>query len=253
MKFKTIGIRSLLLFAGTQIGHAAYVTGFEQPPYNHSLDLAGQQGWTINDNTLNLSSFAFWNGDWAAYLGGFYDAPAVVNVDLSHSYDLPMAGSSFGVDFTIIGSSASYPGRDSFGFSLKEGVADLMRVAFEPGAPGRLEVLWYDNLNVGHTLTPVSQDIFYSGSYVLTLKFNPSGADTAFVATLTGSNTFTWGGILPGTAGAYVSSFSADYDVEGVEAGDNFMLFDGISIIPEPASAGLAGLGMLLLMRRRRN
>lgn len=240
---------------------ATYISGFEAPTYNHALDLAGQDGWAINDATGNLSAFSLWNGSYAGYLGGLYSSPSILNVDLTHSFSTPVAGTVFDVDFDIEGSSTTYPNRDAFGWSFKSGPVDVLRVAFEPGLPTRMEVAWYDSANVRHLLTPVSQDIFYNGKYHLQVSFSSSGVDALFNATLTGANSFSWNGTLPGAGSSNFTAFGADFDVlgaTGADAGDNFMLFDGLSIanaIPEPASSflGAALAAGLLLRRFRRN
>ena len=239
---------------------AAYITGFEAPAYNHSTDLAGQQSWSINDPTTTISYFSFWNGSWAGYLGGFYNAPTVAGVNLSQTYSAPVVGTVFDVDFRIVGSSASFPNRDSFGWTFKTGSGDLVRFAFEPTTVNldRLEIVWYDNLNVRHTILPTSQDLFLDGDYHLKVSFNASGADSAFTAILSGTNSVSWSGTLPGTVGATLASFGADYDVYGAvppsSAGDNFMVFDGVSLqsVPEPAGAVLALSACLALVSRRR-
>lgn len=260
MKFAS-ACTALCLLVSTRVGFSGtFLAGFEAPTYNHALNLAGQNGWGINDSTIDLSTFALWNGSYAGYIGGTYSAPAILNVDLTHSFDAPVGGTVFDVDFDIEASSASNPNRDSFGWSFKSGATDVLRLAFEPGLPTRLEVAWYDNANVRHVLTPISQDIFYGGKYHLNVSFSTSGADALFSATLTGTNSFSWNGTLLGAGSSYLTAFGADFNVLGAtgdDAGNNFMIFDGLSIInpvPEPSSAflGAAFAAGLLLRRKRR-
>ena len=245
---------------GTQGSYAAsFVSGFEPPSYVPFTELVPQDGWTINDPTADLSYIVSWNGSNAGLVGGLLSAPAILNVDLIHSFAAPLDGTNFDVDLSVQPSSASNPNRDAFGWSFKSGASDIMRVAFEPGIPGRLEIAWYDNANVRHVLTPISQDIFYNSPYHLSISFSSSGPDAQFNASLFGTNAVAWSGNLPGAGGASLTTFAADFDVRGatgINAGDNYMLFDGVSItnpIPEPAGALLAGVFCIgLVLRRKR-
>ena len=258
MNFIAFGTVVLAAVISSPMSRAAYSTGFEDERKYLSVYPRWQDGWSINDSTPNLSNFASLNGSFAGGIGALFSSPSVLNVDLIHSYSAPVAGTKFDVDFDIEQSSVSFPNRDSFGWSFKSGASDLFRVAFEPGAAGRLEVAWYDSSNVRHTITPASQDIFYGGLYHLEAVFSAAGADALFTATLTGANPFSWSGTLTGAGSANLSAFGADFDVSGAtgdQAGDNFMLFDNLSIttVPEPSGALLSGVFAAgLLLRRRR-
>ncbi len=250
----------LSLLAGLTEVNAAFVTGFESPTYNHSFQLAGQDGWTINDPVPDVSNFAFWNGSYAGLLGGIYSAPNTTQVALSHPFSAPAGGVMFDVDFLVqdvVGSP--HPQRDSFGWSFQTtGPGDVFRVAFEPtGIATQLEIAWYDNANVRHTLLPTSQDILYRGNYHLSVDFTDSGPNLGFTASITGTNTVTWTDSLVGAGGQNLTSFAAEWNLSSVmvsEAGDNFMIFDGLSIIPEPSTSFLsAGFVACLLFRRKRS
>ena len=253
----TATITSLLLFGPAKVGAALFSADFESPDYNSSVELAGQQGWTINSSIPNISHFASVNASTAGLLGGTFAGPEIANIALNHAYSASAGGTSFDVDFRINPSTPSFPQRDSFGWSFKaSGPGDLFRVAFEPGVPGQLQVLWYDNVNVGHTLPPAGQDIFYGGApYHLNVGFTDAGADLNFTATITGSNAVSWSGTLAGAGGANLTSFAAVWNLNGpiVDAGDNFMTFDGLTIVPEPSASLLSvALATGLMLRRKR-
>jgi hypothetical protein len=250
---------------------AAYYSGFEAPIYTTGPlltapnDLHGQDGWAINGANLpgtgtqttpsQLSTFVQLTppGDIWGTLGGQWSTPNTKTVEVGHSAVLPLFGTVFSVDFDIIGSTATFPNRDMFGWSLKDSTAaDLVRVAFEPGQPGLLEVVWYDAAN---TRTSTGFDIAYNAIYNLSLSFaTVNGSDLTFYGAIAGSNTVNFNGVLTGAASANIASVNADFDVTSATAagaGDNYMAFNALAV-PEPSSMLTAGLALIGLAGRRR-
>ncbi len=246
------------------------MTGFENPPFApydgvdpESGQIAGTDGWSINNSVVAVSFVVdAWDPDGAgsspftqaAGLGGLFDSPgAGENVDLTQQVSLGLNSLVFAVDFAVVPADL-FPGQDAFGFTISSASASepLMRVAFEPpGGNGDLEIAWYDNLGNRNLITPESQDIFYNGTYSLSLDFTESGADAAFTGSLSGTNSASFSGVLAGQSGTTVNSVGADFDV--VDDADNYMVFDNLVVIPEPQSAVLLMVSFsLCLLRRRR-
>lgn len=256
----------LTAFAGPSASAASLLAGFDSPEYtvdNVAADVAGQNGWTIDDATPDLSFFVAWaylgsaEGNHGAAVGAYLDSPVEPRVELANSYVGPLVDSLTSLKFSIQPSTTDFPGTDTFGFTYRDSdSASLFTLSLEPNPSfaDRAEVVWYDAAN---TRTPTGLDIFYGGAYDLALAFSGSGPNATFAATLTGSETVQFAGTLPDVAGATISTFGASIsrDPAAVEYGDNYLVFDTLSIqpvIPEPASALLAAAGLLLVVRRRR-
>lgn len=270
-----IAFRIATLAGSLLAAHAAsavsYMTDFENPPFlpfdgvdPASGQIAGTDGWQIN-SSVNAISFVvdLWDpdgggpmpGTQAAGLGGYFDTPGDgESVNLTHQVALNLSSLAFAVDFAVASSSNLFPGQDSFGFSISTATLPepLLRVAFEPpGGNGDLEIAWYDNAGNRNLITPISQDIFYGGTYKLSLDFAASGADAAFTGSISGSNSASFSGVLAGFSGASVDSIGADFDV--IDNADNYLVFDNFTAVPEPQSAVLLIFGFsLCLLRRKR-
>jgi hypothetical protein len=78
--------------------NAAYTTGFDATVYDTAVDVAGQDGWQINTPMQMSSFFVNLNRNSAAALGGYYDAPATPQVQLTHDYHGALCGTGFSVD-----------------------------------------------------------------------------------------------------------------------------------------------------------
>ncbi len=262
------GLATVALLSSSQAAY--FYANFDAPLYNTANwdqlggpDLHGQNGWTVDAANLptvgtlptqltTFTDFAGLGDTWGT-VGGQWSTPNTKNVELSHSAALPLGGSAFSVDLDIVKNDSVYPNRDKFGWSLKgAGAADVMRVAFEPGAPGLMEVVWY---NTSGTRFSTGKDIAYDAMYSLKVNFNANnGTDLYFNASITGLNTFNWSGTLAGQANTSIVSINADYDVTSAlpsGAGGNYMAFNGV-LIPEPSSMLTAGLAFLGLAFRRR-
>jgi hypothetical protein len=241
---------------------AAFYDNFNS--YTPNTELHGVGGWSVDAANLptvgvlpgGLGSsveLVSGSGDVWGTLGGRFSFPNTKNVELSHSAAVPLFGTAFQVDVDIVASTGGAPNRDIFGWSLKDGGgSDLIRFAFEPGAPGLMEVVWYDAANVR---TSTGHDIAYNSIYTLKASFSSvSGSDLTFNAAIVGINTVPFSGLLAGAAGANIATVNADFDVTSAlagGAGNNYMAFNGLEV-PEPSSMLTAGLALLGMTFRRR-
>ena len=188
-------------------------------------------------------------------MGGYYDAPALSDVRLSHPVSLPLVQTSLGADFAIVPSTLSFPGRDSFGWSFYNGSgSNLLTITLEPDIsnPVLFNVTWSTGAG---GVSSTGLGVEYNGPYSFHVEFsNGGGADAAFTATLIGSNSVSFNGTLPGLANETMASFGENWRKGTGAAGDNYMLIDNVFVVPEPsASLVLAGaLAMPLLVRRRK-
>lgn len=236
------------------VSAVSYMTGFEPPQYevnNELADVAGQNGWVIDDPTEDISFFVEWpdSSNHGAAIGGFFDVPNGTSAELSRAIGRPLAGTKVSLDFFVQSSTNEFPGRDSFFFHI----GDEFTLALEPSVDfaDQFEVAWYDSAN---TRTSSGWDIFYDSEYGLDLEFSDSG----FSATITGSEVLAFSGALPGAATGTFDHFGAGWalDPQAQEFGDNFLAFDNLDIrdVPEPAlsSVVFAGVvGLLTVVRRR--
>jgi hypothetical protein len=264
-------VRSLLL-AGFAIGSPAFGVSytFDSPTYNTTdtspadgygdVRVHGQDGWATTGATGTTPGIDFLvdpSGgvvDYWGAVGGLFSVAPVRNVELSHSAAAPLSALKITADFSIVESDPTVAaGRDSFGFTIRDGASQLMRVAFEPGVAGKMEIVWYSPTNVR---TSSGLDLSYGSLNSFSLMMSPSGMDTAFTASVTGLSPAMMTGILPGTSAANVTSFAVDYDVDPAVAvsanGSNYIMVNNLNIIPEPASVSALALGALAMFRRRR-
>jgi hypothetical protein len=233
---------------------AGFSTNFNSG-YDNTQAVAGQNGWSINDSTADLSFFVTYNFTDAAAVGGYYDAPALPDVRLSHGVSLPLVQTSLGADFAIVPSTLSFPGRDTFGWSFYNGSgSNLLTIMLEPDTsnPVLLNATWSTGAG---GMSSTGLGVEYNGPYSFHVEFsNAGGGNAAFTATLVGANSVSWSGTLPGMANETLASFGENWRKGTGAAGDNYMLMDNVFVVPEPSSIFiLAGsVAVPLLARRRR-
>jgi len=265
-----------VLVAFTPAVASAFVTTFPPVQYPLGSEVAGSNGWTINDSGDGgagyLSFVTTLNTSAAAALGGWYNIPAAAaptTVYLSQSTPGELQFVNFATTFAISPSTEFNQGRDGFGFSLRDSDdANLLTISLVPAAsPSTKYQVYY---TVGAEASQAAKngldDMFIevSGLYTLDLAFTPNGANPTFSGSVVGSNTQTFTGTATGLGSAALATFGAEWNVlpqnwvgdpaENLGGlGDNFLVFDNVSLIPEPSTALLAGLASLGLLRRRRN
>jgi hypothetical protein len=200
-----------LIFAAAAlvpVASSAYTATFPSGTFAQGAEVAGTDGWTISDPADHLSFVTTLNGDTAGAVGGLYNAPAApapTDVYLSHAAPSALQYTTFSVDFSIVGSDNDVPGRDGFGFSMRDAAnGNLLTISFAPVANITNDAFQV-KYTVGNT-TFNAQDgngdplfIFLSGGYNLNLAFSAAGANPTFSATVTSTTrlkakweTITW-------------------------------------------------------------
>lgn len=259
---------SLIALVAAPLAHTQILTaGFDSPEYNTdnaAVDVAGQNGWVINDPTPDISFFVLFGytgsapDNHGAAIGGYLDTPVEPFVELSNTYGGPLADSILSLKFAVPSSSDAFPGRDTFGWSFRDELSNsLFHISLEPNLSfnDRLEVVWYDS---AHTRTSTGFDLFYDSTYDLTVRFDADGPNTLFSANIDGADDLPFTGTLPGAADATLETFglSAQLAPGNTAYGDNFLLVDNLSVraIPESGPGLIALIPMVsgaLLLRRR--
>jgi hypothetical protein len=256
-----------LIFAAvalTPVVSSAFTATFPSGTFTVGAEVAGTDGWTINDAGQGGAGFLSFvttlNGDTAGAVGGLYNAPAAAaptDVYLSHAAPSALQYTTFSVDFAIVGSSG-VPGRDGFGFSMRDAVdGNLLTISFAPVANVTNDAFQV-KYTVGNT-TFNAQDgngdpliIFQGGEYNLSLAFAAT-TDPTFSATITGGvNSASFTGVATGLGAAQIASVGAVENTLTGQEGDNYLVFDNLSIIPEASSSLLLGFGALGFLTRRR-
>ncbi len=232
-------------------GAATLVENFEGLEFNDTLTpqvIDGVGGWA-DDETVDFSFLGMLNGSQAAVFGPIFEAPTGTEASLRHEVTRALAGTEVSLNFSVVGPDFLPGQQDGFGFSLWDGPTSLFSLSFEPPGGvggGDLQIFWADSSGTPNTPT-VPSDIFYALGYDLDMTFTASGANVDFSVDING---FVFGGTLAGAAGSNITDFSADYTQ--VDDGDSFLLFDNVSIIPEPQTAVLGLLALVGFGLRRR-
>lgn len=258
MKASLLAYVAAIGFAAT-VHATTYQSNFNSFP---GPEVAGTDGWVINDATPNLSFLPIWNGTQAAALGGFFDGPAVSPVALTHSYGESFGHTQMSFAFTINDSSDSFPNRDAFSISLANGANNLFTVFFTPAAQVAdptvpPDAVWNLAYATGNDApTSLTQGVLEGGSYSFNLIFTPNGATTDFSLTVVGSNTEIRTGNVAVAPGTVATDFGLNWIPNIAGAGDNFFNLDNLAVVPEASTSaavvllGLAGLGALARRKR---
>ena len=269
-KFLICAVVPLLTLAAPAFG-SVYYTDFTG--YSTASDLAGQDGWSINDPTANVSGLQNLGGEWgsrAAYLG--FATPSVSSVFVSHAVSTPMVDTvgnvngTFSALFRVIDSDSNggldSSNRDTFGFKLENAAGDNLfsfhlipfaQVASPELNNGFHTYAWSTGNNSPTAVLPsVASAEENAPSYLFSVSFSQGvGSDVNFTASV-GNQSF--GGVIPNSntetitkIGAFMNAFSTP-----ATTGSNYMNFDNVSLIPEPSSALLGLLGASFALGRRR-
>lgn len=243
-------------------------------------DLNGQNGWTSNGATATTgyvqSIAGVWGGRAASI--GYVDpvSPAIPYV--SHSVSTPMVdtvgnmNASFSALFQVQDSDSGYgttpaeiaaaADRDSFGFRLQNSTGDnLFSFILTPFAQSatpetttRFDTYSWSTGVGAPTVALAGLAAQENNAYTFTVNFFDAGAgNVGFNANINNINYFS--GTLAGLSGQTISNLGAFWDTTTGAAGpgSNFMIFDNVSLIPEPSSAllGLLGASFAFVRRRR--
>ncbi len=218
-------------------------------------------------------------GDQSAMFGGVFKGddfhPGVEVPNLSKSFTPFATGpTSFTLDFGMIDPLAGSGTQDIFGFTLTDGTQELLTIEFDPSAATvtDIRVQWYDNGVLQTTSNPAviqNREFSYGSKHRLLIEMNGSTFD-AYISDLAATTNIETNIEQFVDDGSISNSLTAN-DFSEVEifweltditvtneryedAGENYMIIDAVSAVPEPGSALLliAG-GFALLMTRRRN
>jgi len=233
----------------TALAASAYETTFPADIFGPiGAQVAGKDGWTINDlgsdkNPLTAPHGLSYSNDLdsslAAELGGYYDVPVAsppTTVFLSHAAAGELSTTTVRVDFLIQPGKPDYPGRDGFGFALRDaGNHNLFSVSLIPDAKNNAYQVRYA---VGGNPPVSAVDggnaqimVTVSTVYKLSLEFSPAGANPTFRATLTGAHAKTFTGIATGLGAATVARFGAEWNVRNTVAGSNGLVMDNVAVV----------------------
>ena len=236
-----ICISALVFFANVQ--GATYVTDFNS--FDDQLDVAGQDGWAINDPTVGLSFIAV-AGTKAAALGGYYgDSPLAATVALTHTYGYSLGTTLMSFNFVLVDSNNIFTARDTFGVTLRNGTSNLFTVYFSPfnqsGTPGAdSNGQWNLSYNTGSDPTvSLTQGVLEGGYYSFYLQFTPNGSATDFELKVAGGNTV----VRTGNIAVDPTTLATDFGLTwtptfgAANAGSNFVVVDDFSVVPEASSS----------------
>ena len=240
-----VGLALLGTTSKVWAGTDSVVTGFgaaEGYATGATNNLAGQNGWVINDPPSAAGQLSFFypynvvadpGNIWAA-LGGQISTPNVRPVELVHPVEVPLTRAEFSVDFGV--SSDTLGSRDSFGWVFKSATNALVRFAWEPDVTGttRLDVVWYDGAGQRHA---TGGKLAYDSIYQLRVKWYTDGSDARFIATLGASvgAPFQFSGTLTGQSTGIVMGVGAYFYGNSdslLDVGDNTMYFDNVTLVP---------------------
>jgi hypothetical protein len=270
-------------FALLSIAAAIIASSAQGAVYNYNFEsfvpgnIHGQQGWEVdatgdsNPGAI-VGTFGFW-GSRAASIG-WSTGLSKPSVYVSHAASTPLLGTvgtpdaTFSVLFQIYDSD-SFNGtdpkaavRDVFGFRLEDGSGNNLFSLFftpydqDPTPENDTAYNTFSYSTGAGPAIPVLNSPLVSAqegqSYTFSLAFSPSGVnDVAFTGDISGDS---FSGVLPGLATSTIGRFGAFWNTsDAAEPGSNQMLFDGVTLIPEPSSAllGLLGASLALVRRRR--
>jgi len=248
-----------------------FTTTFPASTFDNGTEVQGKDGWGISDPGSDLdgdsipdgylSFVTSLNGSAAAAVGGYYNAPLVpapTTVFLSHAAPSDLQFTTFSASFDIAGSDEFAPGRDGFGFGFRDSSNNsLFTVSFVPvgGASADTYQVTY---KVGNTsfdaLTGTGGNIIIHANslYSISLAFSPAGANPTFTASISGTSTTTFSGVATGMGSAQVARFGAEWNTIAGQEGDNYLVFDNVTAVPEASASLLLGAGAIGLMARRR-
>jgi len=274
---------SLLL---TGVGHAAAYSSNFDSGLTRYVDLAGQDNWDIVGATpvstqpdITGTSFLgasnmlggppYTSEHIAVQFGGNNLDPGNNTAYLFQPYVAPLVGNDtayahteFKVAMNIADSqgTGTLGNRDTFGFSIKDSSNNnLFSINFTPQeqAPGdptdytRVDnVTWSSGGTHSGTIATQTEGSFTT----LELTLWKTGVnDVGFAINSVGS--LITSGTIAGLGSANIASFGAYVNTysESFLAGSNVMVFDDISLVPEPSSAllGLVGASFFFVRRRR--
>lgn len=250
------------MMASPMVASAAFTTTFDS--LTAPGQVAGQDGWAINESTTDNSFVVSGVGtNKFAALGGLLSDPAtpMAGINLTHSAGSQVAaGSTFSVSYALINRSTvagfSFPATDPddwFGFTLGDGTGDVLSISFRPTTPANESIRQLFHNGTPDTPNGITTSDFANPLFsTLTVSFtNNLGALN--YSGVTGGGGIVFNGSIPGKGTTTFTTVGLDWDVKNTPAGQNFILVDNLSLVPEPSASlmGLLTLGVLASRRRR--
>ena len=247
---------------------------YTDDPYDAGLDVGA---------TSILKHFSTWTlgtapgGNNSVLFGGYGLAddiiPGTANPSLYRSFDLlPDTGSvTFSADFGIIPSTGSYTNKDRFGFNLLDGTGtiSLAQFLFDPvsAAGAGLGMLW-----ISDSTTNNIAEISYGALYRITVALSDDEFDLTMASVIAQTNgvgvitNYATTNVISLVTGGTIANVLTASDFQTVamnwelaagvdEPGDNYLLVNNVSVVPEPSTYALlamAALGAVYWARRRR-
>lgn len=251
----------LALVATPMVASAAFTTTFNGLAAGQ---VAGQDGWTINEATVDNSFVVDGvGGNKYGALGGFMTNPAtpLANINLTHSAGSQIAaGSSFTASYALINRStlaapnnfAATDPDDWFGFTLGDG-ADVFSLSLRPTTSENVRAVFVNGVAVATVNGVTTSDYANPLLDTLTVSFSNVAGNLAYTGSLGGGGVLLAGSVA-GKGATTFTTVGLDWDVRNTpESGLNFLLVDSLSLVPEPSAAvmGLLSLGVLAGRRRR--
>ncbi|GAA5117622.1 PEP-CTERM sorting domain-containing protein [Luteolibacter yonseiensis] len=268
---KLLKFSPLLLALIASANAAVYRSDFNTLTSTPSVEIAGQDGWSSTSSTTFLSHTVAWNNGTgtttAIAIGGTLDLSDQTTVGLNHSYGEELGRTTTKFDFSFTDSTfvvgdpdpdANYVAlRDTFAYSVYSGAANIFSVVFTPlevdptvNPTAEWSMSYYVNGALGGSFFLEVEEL---GTYSLDLAFSKHGYQTAVDLVLNdGTNLFARNQTVDLDPVLTITSFGFDWTSTEAGGGDNEMLIDNLSVVPEPSSALLAGLAGLAFVSSRR-
>lgn len=289
MKFRFLPKVAALAFAlGANASAAVY--NFSFVGLLDDVNLNGFDSWsvapTVGDVTGDPLGYGAEVGGVRGFqLGGALDAPIGPPVGSTMVASRGVSGvgfvssgaqpTKFFSNFAIVDSSGIGGGgfneRNDYSISLFDGATELFTVSFAavPSDPSGMDDAWQVGFNSSAALSVVGANWGVGeyddkgtpgvtsddeGMHTISMTFGQgAGSDVNFIVTVAGSTSNTWYGVLSGLSTANITKIEVGSNL-GAETdwGDGVIAMSGISLVPEPSSALLAGMAAFGLLRRRR-
>lgn len=228
------GIAASSMICG--VNAATYSTTFDTLAYGAvGSDVAGQDGWSINDDDDQYSQIANININYSTptsksktlNLGdaSVVDTPPTgASVNLSHAFDGTVGETKVTFDFLLFDSNTAvangdvtgFERRDKFGISISNGGGNIFSIGFVPNAqsgnPDVDEAQWNLVYQVGvGPAVDLNLAIFESGQYKFDLDFTPNPGNPLLADFLLSiSSTVTPGGLSDGVTNGLRNSDNAN-------------------------------------------
>ncbi len=251
---------SSLLLALCPLGNlSASVTVVTFSELSFEDPLTTLPGWTGSEANPAGATYAWAEpvaGNMAGAIGGAYAEAVNPSASVTMASSVFSSVASVELDVLLVNSSPSFPGRDTFSITVADGSgADLVTVVFEPTVTVADIARWEVGYSIeGGATTYTGLVLNENAWYDIALEFAGSGFTFTFGNTVDSVS-------LPGAIAGFdgltdgIGNLSFTWTkAPSTPYGDNYMLFDNITVtvVPEPSTASLlSGLASLMLLRRR--